>query len=45
MTGPVCLSLCQDVQAEAYEFPVVFLRRKYGKFRALAVMLLCWQLL
>ena len=24
MTGPVCLSLCQDVQAEAYDFPVSF---------------------
>ena len=28
MTGPVCLSLCQDVQAEAYEFPVVFFTPK-----------------
>ncbi len=31
--GPVCLAFCQDVQAEAYEFPAAFFAAKVWKIR------------
>ncbi|MGV3550226.1 3D-(3,5/4)-trihydroxycyclohexane-1,2-dione acylhydrolase (decyclizing) [Rhizobium sp.] len=31
--GPVCLSLCQDVQAEAYDYPESFFAEKVWSFR------------
>lgn len=31
--GPVCLSLCQDVQAEAYDYPVSFFEEKIWTVR------------
>ncbi|MBL0371125.1 3D-(3,5/4)-trihydroxycyclohexane-1,2-dione acylhydrolase (decyclizing) [Rhizobium sp. KVB221] len=31
--GPVCLSLCQDVQAEAYDYPSEFFAEKVWAFR------------
>jgi 3D-(3,5/4)-trihydroxycyclohexane-1,2-dione acylhydrolase (decyclizing) len=31
--GPVCLSLCQDVQAEAYDYPETFFAEKVWSFR------------
>ncbi|ABI77153.1 thiamine pyrophosphate-dependent enzyme IolD [Hyphomonas neptunium ATCC 15444] len=31
--GPVCLSLCQDVQAEAYDYPASFFSRRVWSIR------------
>lgn len=31
--GPVCLSLCQDVQAEAYDYPVDFFAERIWRIR------------
>lgn len=31
--GPVCLAFCQDVQAEAYDFPVAFFEPKVWRIR------------
>lgn len=31
--GPVCLSLCQDVQAQAYDYPVSFFDEKVWRIR------------
>ncbi|MDD7973660.1 3D-(3,5/4)-trihydroxycyclohexane-1,2-dione acylhydrolase (decyclizing) [Roseinatronobacter alkalisoli] len=31
--GPVCLSFCQDVQAEAYDYPVAFFEPKVWRVR------------
>lgn len=33
--GPVCLSLCQDVQAEAYDYPVEFFAERIWRIRRL----------
>ena len=41
--GPVCLSLCQDVQAESYSFPADFLMIIFGTFPAYAAMKMLFQ--
>lgn len=35
-TGPVTLSLCQDVQAEAYDYPAAFFRERIHRIRRCA---------
>ena len=41
-TGAVVVSLPQDVQAEAFEYPAQFFKKKYGPFLASVATATCW---